>query len=84
MKSTIRTEAGCAVITALVGRVDFNGGTMLPHEAHELGLSLQTAANAALANSNAAVGDSLRIARGLYETMGLVGSELTRAARAAA
>ena len=47
MKSTIRTEAGCAVITSLVGRVDFNGGSMLPHEAFLIGSELQRAAQAA-------------------------------------
>lgn len=47
MKSTIRTEAGCAVITSLVGRVDFNGGSMLPHEAYLIGAELQRAAQTA-------------------------------------
>lgn len=51
MKSTIRTEAGCAVITSLIGRVNFNGGSMLPHEAYLVGSELQRAAEAANADA---------------------------------
>ena len=40
MKSTIRTEAGVATLEAEVGRVAFNGGSMLPHEAALLGSEL--------------------------------------------
>jgi len=50
MKS-IRTEAGCAVITALVGRVEFNGASMLPHEAYEVAHALTAEADAAHLNA---------------------------------
>jgi hypothetical protein len=63
MKSTIRTEAGCAVITSLVGRVSFNGGSMLPHEAYLIGSELQRAAAAANEEAaRAANGDTINAA----------------------
>lgn len=62
MKSTIRTEAGCAVITSLIGRVDFNGGSMLPHEAYLIGSELQRAAQAATNNAAEAAGVNVRAA----------------------
>jgi hypothetical protein len=66
MKSTIRTEAGCAVITSLVGRVQFNDGSMLPHEAYLVGSELQRAAEAAnVEAARAANGDQLPAAPAL-------------------
>ena len=47
MKSTINTEAGIARIEAVTGRVEFNGGSMLPHEAMLVGSELMRAASAA-------------------------------------
>ncbi len=55
MKSTIRTEAGCAVIQAMIGRVQFNSGSMLPHEAMLVGSELQRAAEKALRNADDAL-----------------------------
>lgn len=46
-RSTIRTEAGCAVITAMVGRVSFNGASMLPHEATLIASELERCAGIA-------------------------------------
>jgi hypothetical protein len=50
MSKSIRTEAGCAVIKALVGRVEFNGRSMLPHEAYQVSHALKGAADDALMN----------------------------------
>ena len=47
MKSTIRTEAGVATIEAAIGRVSFNGASMLPHEATLLGSELVRVAGVA-------------------------------------
>lgn len=63
MKSTIRTEAGCAVITSLVGKVDFNGGKLQPHEAYLIGSELQRAAQAATHDAaRASLGDKPQFA----------------------
>ena len=51
MSKSIRIEAGCAVITALVGRVEFNGASMLLHEVYEVVRALTAEADVAYMNA---------------------------------
>ncbi len=62
MKSTIRTEAGVCAIESHVGRVSFNGGSMLPHEAFLIASELARAADTANKSAQAAADEAMKAA----------------------